>query len=80
MPMIDSDKLKPASDAVLAAKQIWLATSDVLRELRERDPKNEHQLMLAQARAETARVRFETLAGKLVALVQTLIEQAEREG
>lgn len=30
MPMIDSDKLKPASEAVYAAKQVWLSTVKVL--------------------------------------------------
>lgn len=76
MALIDSEKLKQASDAAQAAKKIWSDTNEALQNLRNRDPKNEHELMLARARVETARERLDVLNAALASQVHDLIAEA----
>lgn len=74
MPMIDSDKLKPTSDVVVAAMTEWKDAAAAQREAIEKGVGRESAI----ERMEAAEHAFLKAATEIAALVHCEIEQAER--
>lgn len=74
MPMIDSDKLKPASDAAVAAALEWKDAGAALRAANEKGEGVDE----AMERMEATGLAFHKASAEVSGLVRDEIEQAER--
>lgn len=77
MPMIDGDKLKPASDAVQSAKEAWYTAVDAMNGL---EPESFDRMKLAVECAMAAHKVYTEMACELAQQVRTLISVAEQQG
>lgn len=77
MPMIDSDKLKPAVDAWAAAADAWTDATHELRVATDTAPAN---VPMAYEQAQDAHERYHNCAREVALLARRLIQEAERKG
>lgn len=74
MPMIDTDQLKPASDAAQSAKQAWYSAAEVMN---AHDKADIDGYTLATERVEVAREVYNDLCRNLALEVHMLLTGAE---
>ncbi|MEG0859075.1 MAG: hypothetical protein RSD81_06110 [Pseudomonas sp.] len=77
MSMIDSARLKPASDAARAAQEAWHAAAAMMNSVS--DSGSEEEFKRAHALVVEAREHYLDLAANLAIKVHYLVQEARRE-